>query len=132
MAPQELAAVVGFTHRAGRDRDYLIHAMRLGETAELRQHLKGRVHRLAGERPPVESACAQPDHFLLTVDDLERQIGADPHHDHVQGVGSDVDGGKLHHGWAVRNVVTIMASGPIMTASTRHDDRLAADSTGLH
>ena len=70
--------------------------MRVGETAELGQHLQRRVHGLGRERPAVEAAGAEPDHFLLAIDDFEGQIGADPHDDHVQRVGPDVDGGETH------------------------------------
>ena len=56
------------------------------------------MHRLRRERPAVEAAGAQADHFLLAVDDLERQIGPDLDHDHVERVGADVDGGYAHHG----------------------------------
>ena len=93
---QELAAVLGLARRAGGDGDDLVHAVRFGEPAELRQHLQSRVHGLGCERPAVEPAGAQPDHFLLAIDDFERQIGADPHDDHVQRVGADVDGGETH------------------------------------
>ena len=95
---QELAAVFGFAHRARGDRDDLVDAVRFGQAPELRQHLERGVHRLGRERPAVEAAGAQPDHLLLAVDDLERQIGPDLHHDHVQRVGADVDGGQSHHG----------------------------------
>ena len=64
--------------------------------AELRQHLQRRVHRLGRERAAVESAGAEADHLLLAIDDLEREIGADPHDDHVQRIGADVDGGDSH------------------------------------
>ena len=56
------------------------------------------MHRLGRERPAVEATGPQPDHLLLPVDDLERQVGADLHHDHVERVGADVDGGKAHIG----------------------------------
>ena len=52
--------------------------------------------RLARELAAVEAAGAEPDHFLLAVDDLEREVGADAHHDHVDRVGADVDGGEAH------------------------------------
>ena len=50
------------------------------------------------ERAAVEAAGAQPDHFLFAVDDFERQVGPDLHHDHVDRVGADVDGGDAHAG----------------------------------
>ncbi len=50
----------------------------------------------------VEAAGAEPDHVFLAVDDLEGQIGAHLDHDHVDRVGSDVDGSDTHAGggWA--------------------------------
>ena len=56
------------------------------------------MHRLGRERPAVEAAGAEADHFLFAVDDLERQVGPDPDDDHVERVGADVDGGETHHG----------------------------------
>ena len=50
------------------------------------------------EAAAVEAAGAQPDHVFFAVDDLERQIRADLHHDHVDRVGADVDGGDAHAG----------------------------------
>ena len=75
--------------------------MRLCQPAKLRQHLQGRVHRRGGERAAVESARSKPDHFLLAIDDFERQIRADAHNDHVQRIGPDVDGGNAHGGAAL-------------------------------
>ena len=81
---------------ARRDGDDLVDLVRLGQTPELGQHLQRGVHRLGRERPAVEAAGAEADHFLLAVDDLEGQIGPHPHDDHVQRVGADVDGGDAH------------------------------------
>ena len=100
---EEFAAVFGFAGRAGRDGDDLVDSVRFGQPAELREHLERSVHRLRRERPSVEPAGAEPDHFLLAVDDLERQVGADPHHDHVEGIGADVDGGETNHGCRTYN-----------------------------
>ena len=96
---KELAAVFGFAHRARRDGDDLVDAVRFGQTPELRQDLERGVHRLGRERAPVETACAQADHLLLAVDDLERQIRPHVHDDHVQRVGPDIDGGYSHDPW---------------------------------
>ena len=96
-ALQELAAVLGLARRAGGDGDDLVDPVRFGQTPEFRQHLERRVHRLRRERPAVEAAGAEPDHLLFAVDDLERQVRADLHHDHVDGVGADVDGGYAHY-----------------------------------
>ena len=48
------------------------------------------------QRAAVESARAEPDHFLFAVDDLERQIRPHLHDDHVQRIGADIDGGYTH------------------------------------
>ena len=93
---EELAAVLGFAHGARRDRDDLVDPVRLGQPPELRQHLQRGVHRLGRQRPAVEAAGAQADHFLLAVDDLEGEIGPHLHDDHVERVGADVDGGDAH------------------------------------
>ena len=50
------------------------------------------------EAAAVQAAGAQADHFLFPVNDFEGQVGPDLHHDHVDGVGADVDGGDAHEG----------------------------------
>jgi hypothetical protein len=81
---QELAAVFGFAHGARRGRDDLLHTVRFGETPELGQHLARRVHRLGSQGAAVQPTRPEADHLLFAIDDLERQIGADLHDDHVQ------------------------------------------------
>ena len=93
---EEFAAVLGFAGGARRDGDNFVDLVGFGQTPEFRQHLERGVHRLRGERPAIKAARTQPDHFLLPVDDLERQVGPDLHHDHVDGVGADVDGCDAH------------------------------------
>ena len=83
-------------YTAGSHGDHFIDFMTLSETPELRQHLQGTVHRLRSERPSVEAAGAKPDHILLAVDHLEGQVRAHLDHDHVDGVGADVDCGDAH------------------------------------
>ena len=90
---QERAAVLGFARRAGRDREDFVHLVGLGEPRELRQRLQRRRHRFRRQFLAVEAAGAQPDHFLFAIDDFEREVRPDPHHDHVDGIGADVDGG---------------------------------------
>ena len=70
--------------------------MRFGQTPEFREHLESRVHSLRRERAAVQTAGAEADHFLLAVDDLEREIGPYLHHYHVDRVGADVDGCYSH------------------------------------
>ena len=95
---EEVAAVLGLAGGAGGGRDDLVDLVRVGEPAELGERLQAAGHRRRGQGPAVEAAGAQPDHLLLAVDDLERQIGADLRHDHVHGVGADVDRGEAHGG----------------------------------
>jgi CHAD domain-containing protein len=54
------------------------------------------VHSLGCERATIKPAGPQADHFLLPVDDLEREVRPDLHHNHVDGVRADVDGGDAH------------------------------------
>jgi hypothetical protein len=93
---EELSAVFRFAHCAGCDGDDPIDAVRFGQAAEFRQYLERSVHSLGGKRTAVQTARAEADHLLLAVDDFERQIRAHAHHDHVQRVGPDVDGGNAH------------------------------------
>ena len=93
---QELAAVLGLARRAGGDGDDFIDAVRLREPRELRQHLERRVHGLGGEPATVEAAGAEPHHLLLAIDHFEREVGPHAHHNYVERVGADVDGGNAH------------------------------------
>ena len=93
---EKRAAVLGLARRAGGDRENLVDLVRLGEALEFRQRLQRGGHRFRRQFFAVEAAGAEPDHFLFAVDDLERKIRPDLDHDHVDGVGADVDGGKSH------------------------------------
>ena len=92
----EVAAVVGFAGGAGGGGDDLVDLVRLGQPLELRQRLQRRRHGRRRQAAAVEAAGAEPDHVLFAVDDLERQIRPHLHHDHVDRVGADVDGGDAH------------------------------------
>ena len=52
------------------------------------------------ELAAVEPPGAEPDHLFLAIDDLERKVGPHAHDDHVDRVGTDVDGGEAHGGRA--------------------------------
>ena len=95
-ARDEIAAVGGLPHRAGRARHDLVHLVRFGQPPELRERLAGRLHGLVAQVAAVETARAKPDHVLLAVDDLKREVGPDVHDDHVDRVGPDVDGRDPH------------------------------------
>ena len=88
---EEFAAVFGFADGAGGRREDFFDLMRFGQPAEPRKRLQRRGHRLGRQRLAVESARSEADHVLLAVDDFEGQIGADPHHDHVNRIGTAVD-----------------------------------------
>ena len=96
---EQLAAVLGLAGGAGGGGQDLVHLVGAGQPLELRQRLQRRGHRLAGHLAAVEAAGAEPHHLLFAVDDLEREVGAHPHHDHVDRVGADVDGGETHGTW---------------------------------
>ena len=95
---EEVAAVLGLAGGAGRRRDDLVDLVRVGQPPELGQRLEAAGHRRRRQRPAVEAPGAEPHHLLLAVDDLEGLIGADLGHDHVHGVGADVDRGQAHGG----------------------------------
>jgi hypothetical protein len=97
-AREELRAVLGLAHGARRRGEDFVHAVRLGDAPEFGERQKRGAHRLLGQAAPVEAAGPQPHHLLLAVDYLERQIGADANHDHVDRVRADVDGGEAHWG----------------------------------
>ena len=94
----EVAAVVGFARRAGGAGDDLVDLVRFGDAPELGERLQRQADRGGRQAAAVEAAGAEPDHVLFAVDDLEGQIGAHLHHDHVDRVGADVDGGDAHAG----------------------------------
>ena len=94
--PQEGAAVFRFARGAGRHREQFIDLVRFGEPRELRQRLQRRGHRFGREFLAVESAGAEPDHFLFAIDDFEREVRPNANHDHVDRVRADVDGGEAH------------------------------------
>jgi hypothetical protein len=93
---EELAAVLGLAGCARRGRDDLVDAMRVGEPSEFRQHLERGMHRLLRECTAVKPARAKTNHLLFAIDHLEGEVGAYANHDHVDRIGSDVDGGYAH------------------------------------
>ncbi len=90
-AGEKLAAVARLTRGAGGRGQHGVHLARLGQPVELRQRLQCGVHRLGGEGLAVETAGAEPDHGLLAIDDLEGQVLAHPHDEHVDGIRADID-----------------------------------------
>ncbi len=96
MAGEEVAAVLGLARGAGRRGQDLVDLVRAGDALELRERLERRGLGRPGQLAPVETARAEPDHFLLPIDDLEREVGAHADHDHVDRVRADVDGGQAH------------------------------------
>jgi hypothetical protein len=95
-ACQELAAVGRLARGArGRGQDG-VHFVRLGDALEGGERAQGAGRGVGGEGSAVEPAGAEPDHRLLAVDDLEGEVLAHAHDDHVNGVGTDVDGRQPH------------------------------------
>ena len=97
--------------------------MRVGEPPEFRQDLQRGLRRLGRQRAAVETAGAQPNHFLFAVNDFERQIGADAHDNHVQRIRTYIDRGDAH--WGLPTIMGVSAASlPTMQASTRRYDLL--------
>ena len=96
----EVAAIFRFARGAGGGGDDFINLVRLGEAPEFDQRLQRGGHRRGGEVFSVQAAGAEPDHIFFAVNDFEGQVRTDSHHNHVDGVGSDIDGGNTHaEGW---------------------------------
>ena len=96
---EKVAAVLGFTYGARRRGEDLLNAVRFGEPSESGEGLQACRHRLRRELASIEAAGAQAHHRLLLIDDLEREIGPHVDHDHVDGVGADVDRCESHGYW---------------------------------
>ena len=94
----EVAAVVGLAGRAGRAGDNLVDLVRFRNPPELRQRLQRGADGGRRQAAAIETAGAEPDHVLFSIDDLERQIRTHLDHDHVDRVGADIDGGDAHAG----------------------------------
>ncbi len=95
-AREEFTAVARLAGGARRGGENLVYPMRFRDSLELRQRLQRGGHCLGGQRAAIQPARPKPDHGLLAVDHLERQVGPDAHHDHVDRVGADVDGREAH------------------------------------
>ena len=94
----EVAAVLGLARGAGGRRDDLVDLVGVGQALELGQGLERGRHGGWGQAAAVQAAGAEPDHVLFAVNDFEGQVRPDLDHDHVDGVGADVDGGDAHEG----------------------------------
>jgi hypothetical protein len=81
---QELATVFRFARGARRDRHDLVDVVGLSETDEFREDLQSRAHHLGRQSPASEASGAEANHFLLAVDDLEREVRTHADHDHVE------------------------------------------------
>jgi hypothetical protein len=97
-AGEELASVSRFTRGARRRGQNRVDLTSLSQALELHQCLERRVHCICRQRLAVEAAGAEPDHGLLAIDDLEGEVFAHAHHEHMNGVRADVDGGYSHGG----------------------------------
>ena len=94
----EIAAVVGFARRGGGARQDFVDLVRGGQAAEFRQGLEPSGHGRRGQAAAVEAAGPEANHFLFSINDFEREIRTHLHHDHVDRIGADVDGGYSHEG----------------------------------
>jgi hypothetical protein len=93
---KEFAPVFGFPDGAGARGEDFFHLMRLREPAEAGKRLQAHFHGFRGQGFPLQAPGPQPDHLLFAVDDLERQVGTDPNHDHVNRIRTAVDGRYTH------------------------------------
>ena len=93
---EEFPPVFGFPDGARRSSQNLFDLMGLGEPPEPRKGLESGVHCLLGQGLAVQSTRAEAHHFLLAIDDLEREIGSYSDHDHVNGICTAVDGRYAH------------------------------------
>ena len=92
----EVAAVGGLAHGAGRDGGDAGHALALGQGAEGGQRAHAGVDRLRRQAPLAERAAAEPHHFLGAVEHAEAAVRLHLGHDHVDGVAADVDSCDSH------------------------------------
>ena len=113
---QKIRAVLGLTDGARRGGDDLIDLMGPRKLGELRQGAARSAERAVGQGTTVEAAGAQPHHVLLAIDDLEREIGTHLGHDHVNGIGPDIDCREAHR-FLGRNGLTKMAASDSFSAN---------------
>jgi CHAD domain-containing protein len=93
---QELPSVPGLADGAGGHRQDLLGVPGHRELLEPAQRFQRGLDSGGGQGAAAEAAGAQPDHLLLPVDDVEREVGVHLDDHHVDGVRADVDGGKAH------------------------------------
>ena len=94
----EGGAVPCLAHRARRHGAQALDMPRARQTLEGLERAKGELRRLAIELAAREGTVAEADHLLQAIDHLDAPIRADVGHEHVQGVGADVDRGQPHRG----------------------------------
>ncbi len=88
---EEFLAVFRLADGTGGGSQDFFDLVRFREAAEAGKGLEAGGHGLLGQRSTVQAPGAEPHHFLLAIDDFERQIGPDPHHDHVNRIRPTVD-----------------------------------------
>ncbi len=91
---EELVAVGGLAHRAGRHREHPARALEPRERAHLEQRLEPAAHRARRERAAPERALAQPHHVALARQHPVAAGAVALDHDHVDRVRADVDRGE--------------------------------------
>ncbi len=120
---QELAAVAGLPDRARGRRQNLFDLVRFSQPAKPRKSLQRGRHRLGRQRFSIETTRSQAHHILLSIDDLEGQVRPDPDHDHMDRVGSAVDGCYPHlfENKGVVAVIQTFYNGGYKDGSPLHD-----------
>ena len=100
----ELAAVSGLAHRAGRHRADTGDPVPRRDALERLEGAETAVHGRFLETARRQALLAQPHHLFGAVEHDEVPIGTGLRHDHVDRVASDVDGRDAHHG---RRIVSL-------------------------
>src|SRR4029453_8969839 len=94
----EIAAVFCFARGARGTGDNLVDFVGFGQPSELREGLERGSHGRRRQVAAVEAAGAEPNHVFFAIDDFEREVGSNFHHNHVDGVRAYVNGGNSHAG----------------------------------
>ena len=89
---EELLAVGGLAHRAGRHRHEALGTLEPGEGGHAQQGVEAVAQGAGGKPPfPAERTVSETDHLALAVEGTEAAPAVGLDHDHVDGVRTDVD-----------------------------------------
>lgn len=95
-AADEFGAIARLAHRAGRNGAQAVDATYSQQPLEIHQRTHREVHRFCSEPSRRERAPPEAHHLFNAVDDLEMTFAAHVRHDHMHGVGSDIDRSQPH------------------------------------